>query len=153
MVKNNKTRASDPRAGEDRVEEGRDLRGDIEMGPKSVLALPDSVFKDGFRYFYQRYKIKGKDDEVLESSVADDWTPVDVERHSKRRNLNVLNRNTYSSKFICVEDVMLLEKEEFLCHERDVWNHNRDQSKLFKATAYNYNRQDHLNNSLGVFGR
>lgn len=130
------------RESETRANETRPI---YDMEFANPLSLPPGVERDGYVCHWGRISVQGKDDFRLEELLQQGWTLVPAERAKSYVNLDPLNRNPIGNQFICKKDVILLEKEAKLVHERTRQFNEANANKIKSLRG--------VSNDLGSFAR
>ncbi len=122
-----------------------EMRKTYDMQYVSPLSLPAGVARPGYVYHWGRTSIKGMDDFNLEDLLRDGWELVPAERAESYVNLDPLNRNPLSNKYISRKDVLLVEKEEILVKERTKHFNEMNANKIKSLRG--------VSNDIGSFAR
>jgi len=100
------TKPRTTRDSETRMHEMRDIY-DIDYA--NPLAIPPEVMREGYVYHFGRKNVRGEDDYRIPALMGQCWTPVPVERFSKK-SLDVMLTDPVAQKYYVHKDLILLER-------------------------------------------
>ena len=136
----------------DRDEETRDLDvRDTDLRPAynfeyiNPYDLPEGVYREGYKYHWGRYGIRGVSDNRIEKLLREGWDLVPASR-TKQKYLDPLGQNPFSGQWIFVNNCLLLERHERFSKEQEEY-YNRETAERTRSTAAQVNNEDHLFNA------
>ncbi len=121
-----------------------EMRDEYNMDYVSPLALPPGVAKEGYSYRYVCTGIKGAENFRVEEMAAKGWTLVPADRAPKF-DLDPLDRNPLSKKYICYKDVILMERPDVFCKKSTAAFNEMNANKIKSLRG--------VSNDIGSFAR
>jgi hypothetical protein len=114
MKNTRSTREAETRANE--------MMETYSMNYVSGLEIPASAKREGYSYAWVRSNLRGEMDGRVEEMAAKGWELVPADRAGKAA-LDPLDRNPLAKKYVCLKDLILMERpEEFSRRETEALN-------------------------------
>lgn len=102
---------------------------EYSMDYLSPLHIPHEIKKEGFSYYWASLEVGGKMTNDVNDLLRKGWTLVPAERSPNFAH-DPLGRNPHNGKYICIKDMILMERPEvYLKKEREFF-HRSNNSRM-----------------------